>query len=368
MDFTDPKFHLVHNHLKKVWDTNTLIPNPCPLPVSFEPEHLELLQDPNIFNDYVVAEKTDGIRNTLVIGKTYAVFVDRSLHITDISIICNEKMLEGTTVDGEIVTEETGITKFYIFDIMEESGSVGIQTANYMERMSLISSLFSCEDFYSSVDDVTAVNTNNTTVKISPTEYIQKHPEKIVSTSIILTPKQSYRLTNFGTLLRQIVPALQHDSDGFVFTPIHERVRRGRNGKQWKWKTKHTVDLRFIRDPLDPSDATVFYLKDGTHWNSTDDPLAPQYYEQVPSEWQIQLRSLQQTVAFAFSIPSDCIVECNIVIQQNRTIRVVPQFVRTDKTIPNTKSTVERAITSVEHGVTLNDLVRCIFRISPFAS
>ena len=90
-------------------------------PVSIEFKHFPILKG----NDYVVCEKTDGVRHFLVFttveGRPVSALVDRSFRVTSVPLNARKQAYEGTILDGELY-EKT----FLVYDaiMIEAAGAM----------------------------------------------------------------------------------------------------------------------------------------------------------------------------------------------------------------------------------------------------
>ena len=101
-------------------------------PVSIEFKHFPILRA----NDYVVCEKTDGVRHFLVFttvgGRQISALVDRSFRVTPIPLNARKQAYDGTVLDGELY-EKT----FLVYDaIMIEACPVS--GWNFLQRLASI--------------------------------------------------------------------------------------------------------------------------------------------------------------------------------------------------------------------------------------
>ena len=101
-------------------------------PVSIEFKHFPTLRQ----YDYVVCEKTDGVRNflvfTTVAGRRVSALVDRSFKVTPTPLNAPKQAYDGTILDGELYDKT-----FLVYDaIMVEAIPVG--GWNFLQRLDSI--------------------------------------------------------------------------------------------------------------------------------------------------------------------------------------------------------------------------------------
>lgn len=167
-------------------------------PVSIERKHFrQILQ-----NEYVVCEKTDGIRHFLIRedeGEPY--LMNRACVATSVSV----RIPKNTYLDGELVG-----TDFYVYDAMMIDGQ-DICDLNLAQRM----------------------------------EHAQKLIKKIpvVKGKFRLVAKNHIPLKDIGTL-----DPHKPGTDGLIFTPVNEPVRYGTHETLFKWKPPEHITVDFMYD------------------------------------------------------------------------------------------------------------------------
>ena len=241
--------------LKKVWNVENLTPNPCALPISLEHKHVSYIQE-NAAN-YTVAEKSDGVRYIMALGKysngnCFSVMLDRNFVPYEIAVAAREEIFQGGTVmDGELIWEYYSSVHaprqlYLIFDALCQSGK-DCQTKNYIDRLNTVHSLFYLPQY---------------DLQFCPEEWTQQAAQyaaeyKVVSLgnshNLVFAEKSCQSINNIDILVRNL-NTFHHKSDGLLFTPINERVRRGRHQTMFKWKKKHTIDILLHLSREDPRD------------------------------------------------------------------------------------------------------------------
>lgn len=399
----------IQNLLRRTWNVKHLNPNPCALPVTLESAHLDVLRAQ--LDNYVVTEKSDGVRYFLVLGrdgssylsgdnhgagdekKKFSVMVNRNLAAFEVSVAAKNNLFDGTVLDGELVWEHYSNVNpprqaFLVFDVLMVAGDANIQTANYVDRLQEIHRLVSLP-----LDDLT----------YSPSDWVvaacsMAKDGKIVSLgnshNIIFTPKPCRPLRQLDILLRNM-SKYNHLSDGLIFMPVADRVRRGRQRALFKWKHTHTVDLLFrIVVPRPPNRSCTGDRVDNqtptTTTITTSDEFMPSIdllpsiemfclhnkeyvncadvicFEGQPAGMTVSknnplLASLLMHLQKKKISAIDVLLECEVVYHRSRDYynnwEIIPIGRRTDKPIPNSLETIEKTLISVFEAITLHRLL-----------
>jgi hypothetical protein len=158
--------------------------------------------------------------------------------------------------------------------------------------------------------------------------------------------------------------ALDHDSDGYIFTALSDTIPNNTNWRQYKWKPVHTVDLllRVRHDPatgvldtglhyvdaLLPQPATLCdALRDGIDYDGrrvvVDLDATPVY------------RQLQQEAIECGSC--DAVVECKGLFAGPDLFRCLPVRLRPDKPQPNNARTFRDTLLNIREAITIDTLV-----------
>jgi len=218
----------------------------------------------------MVTEKTDGVRHLMLITRddqrVYSLLVDRGFRFYYTNVKFADFLREGTgdgggtLLDGEIIWEPTGF-KFYIHDIVCMSGKRHVAKFNYVDRMKQVVDIVRWACF--PPDD--------------GNELVQ------------LLPKQLFPLTDLQRLWTEIMPKLQHRSDGLILTPNKLPHTGKKNKLMFKFKEPddHTIDLQLDRrlDPLGDG-----MLKEMEGLPHTADGLGPPYTAYHLQTWDTQVR------------------------------------------------------------------------------
>lgn len=179
---------------------------PGPQPVSIERRHFPILKS----NDYVVCEKTDGVRHVLLSfkfeAKKMVIMVNRNL---DFYIVPIRMQTIDAVLDGELVRTHDGKMLYMVYD--------AVVPMTFPGR-------------YEFARDVT-----NKILKLS------SDPFKVQL-------KTFYAMNQFSTFIEQKYP---YETDGFVFTPVNELIKIGTHETMFKWKPlmQNTIDFQLKKRP-----------------------------------------------------------------------------------------------------------------------
>jgi hypothetical protein len=258
---------------------------PGPQPVSIERRHFPSLKNRN----YLVCEKTDGVRRALVCKDKMTVLIDRKLDVTPVKIAMPRSARDGTILDGELLADG----RFIVYDALILSG-VSVKDHKLTTRLRAIKAF---------VDGILQ----------TPSNTIRVHLKKFF-------PMQDVNL--FYTFH---MPKLDYKTDGLVFTPIDEPMRKGTHETMFKWKPRdmNTIDFQLKRK--------------GDKWNMHIQERGRLIFESI----------IQQNKDW---MEEDMIVECQYMID-GKTPWWKPVGVRTDKTYPNNRRTFYRTIQNIRENI-----------------
>ncbi len=184
------------------WESKNVDRFPGPQPVSIERKHLALLRK----NDYLVCEKTDGVRHFLVCftdseNRKICALVNRSFAYTLYPLT----VPRNTLLDGELIGN-----RFIVHDAVCVKGLD-------VRKMSLIERLVQA---------------------------------RAVTRAILPLPDLRVECKNMLPYSRMNELVLGKNTDGVIFTPVNEPVRMGTHATLFKWKPRENITIDF-------------YLKDG---------------------------------------------------------------------------------------------------------
>lgn len=188
--------------IKTKWDSDNIERFPGPQPVSIEKKHISLLSK----NDYLVCEKTDGVRHFLVCftdsqNRKICALVNRSFDFTLYPLT----VPRDTLLDGELLGDT-----FIIHDAVCIKGE-DVRQKNLVERLKYAHA-------------VTKAILPIPALKVVCKNMIPYSQMK----SLVIGPK----------------------TDGVIFTPVNEPVRMGTHRTLFKWKPLDRITIDF-------------YVKDG---------------------------------------------------------------------------------------------------------
>jgi hypothetical protein len=310
-------------------------------PVSFERKHLDKALGERA---YYAAEKTDGVRYMLLAASQGAFLVDRKFNFRRVNLHLPRRdnlaeQVTGTLLDGELVEDH--------------DRQSGVRTLRYL------------------VYDAVSVHNKLLLGESLPMRLLYAH--KYALSPRALDRAHSYAKEPFTVELKgffglpqlryvfeKVIPALHHENDGIIFTPVAEPYVVGTCHQLLKWKPSHmnTVDFRLL---------TI--------------------YRQREARWQLGAARGTVTEAFAWLSPTreeaeqlvsldNQIVECyydpdwpttNYTLDgRDWTTGAVAQGgwrymrPREDKHIPNDVSVVEKVIKSIKDNVTQEELLAAV--------
>jgi hypothetical protein len=287
--------HLV-DFLHTTWNSSNKNYFPGPQPISIERRHFGILKK----NDYVVCEKTDGIRHALLATmyneKKMCVLVDRSQEMYLLPLNLPKPMFTGTVMDGELVKTETG-WQFLVYDCLLISNK-------HVGHLNL-----------------------NTRIEESkgPIDGIMKMAKDPLKIKV----KKFWPLNQMSEFLKQSFP---YETDGIILTPVNEPVRTGTHETLFKWKPRdtNTIDFKMI-------------------WRRD------RWWMYVQEKGQLIFESeLLTSQCGEFEIKENMIVECQYVHwEAPRWWK--PVNIRTDKTHPNNRRTFYRTLVNIAENIQLTE-------------
>ena len=266
---------------------------PGPQPISIERKHFENF----LKKEYVVCEKTDGLRFVCMCikysGKNLCLLVNRALDIYLLPLNMPRKSYSGTILDGEVAKTLDGNWHYMVYDCIWANGA-DIRNKNLFERLE---------------------GADNTVKNIM----------KLGKDPITLKVKTFYKFTDFKNFYENVLPKINFNTDGLVFTPVEDSIKIGTHETMFKWKPrdKNTIDFQVKKR----SDSLGLYIQEkGTLFFQSILPL---------EEW---------------SLNEDDIVECQYMVDDP-----VPWWkpvgVRTDKTYPNNRRTFFRTLKNISEDI-----------------
>lgn len=202
-------------------DINTLLSNSNKLkfpgyqPVSFMKCHVKNLME----EDYLVCEKSDGVRALLYIctinQRTFGFFLDRKN--TFYRLDSTFPPIQSTLFDGEVVIDNEGESKikhFLICDAMLFGGR--------------------------NITDLTHVERLNYALRFVRMYNVDGAPE-----TLKISVKEMQKAYGIHCVYME-QEKLKHGSDGLIFTPINAPYRSGTAPRLLKWKPPHLNSVDFV--------------------------------------------------------------------------------------------------------------------------
>lgn len=307
--------------------------NPCAQPISLERKHLDTVTKGN----YVVADKSDGIRHTLLLCKVgdqhYSFLIDRKLEFYQIPVAASKRMFMGSVFDGELVWIQgpTGdrMQLFLVFDVIAYKGSSEIKSENLHRRLALIREAFDLSDY----------------VVSSPRGAAKCAKQgKIIcggnSNGLSFRPKPCFPLNQLDTLLRQM-ETFSYATDGLIFTAVDAPVSHGTSDSTFKLKYRHMVDLQL-------ENATLLLGQGGNSDTATHRVTLDSIgLDLIYSEKIMQLLRAQNTESL--------ILECELLLKDER-LHLDFVCMRTDKVHPNTVRTILSTIINLRENIQPHEL------------
>jgi hypothetical protein len=170
-------------------------------PISIERRHFPLLK----IQDYLISEKTDGVRYFIVSRNGYTVIINRANICTNIVL----RLPPDTLLDGELIQLYNGKMCFLVFDAMLIKG-VNVMNENYETRL----------------------------------ECAQKLIKKIIKTS---NASFDIRVKNPVPFRKGFnIPVSDYETDGVILTPNNDPVRMGTHETMFKWKPFERITVDFL--------------------------------------------------------------------------------------------------------------------------
>ena len=198
-------------------------------PVSFERKHLGKALGAQA---YYAAEKTDGVRYMLLAAREGAFLVDRRFNFRRVRLHLPRRDLPavqvtGTLLDGELVEDH--------------ARKSGARTLRYL------------------VYDAVAVHAKVLLKEPLPTRLLYVHKYVLAPRALALAHDYSaepftvelkafYNTAQLRHVFERVIPSLEHENDGIIFTPAAEPYVPGTCHSLLKWKPAHmnTVDFRLL--------------------------------------------------------------------------------------------------------------------------
>ena len=344
---------------------------PVAHPISLERADFARLRAAN----YVVGEKSDGVRYTLVLtlhpddGEPIALMIDRHFHMFAVSVFARTSYFSKTTLfDGELVVAGGAAgaggcgckLRYLVFDTMAVAG-VSMMQRTYAERRAEMQRVLECS-LYTAAAGTAAPPQPPLSASAYDFEARRiAHVDNVVVSglqTIEFVPKRFYPLADLDIVLRQ---QREHCSDGLVIVPVDAPIVLGRASGIFKWKHTHTIDLRVIggtippAPPQTPAPANFTYL-DGTFNNGTTSGAANESVLTELTPWVFTIDAASAAMAansvWEFEIASVGGGGGAVGAIVLRAVRA-----RTDKDTPNDRDTVVKTLQNVVEAIGEHELI-----------
>lgn len=322
---------------------------PGQLPCSLMRKDLPLLEN----LDYMVAEKSDGVRCLLLIfsdGQNYySLLIDRGFRFYRTNLTFDASLFKGfgTLMDGEIVKEPTGF-KMYVHDLICLSGNTSVSKLPYHDRIKLVRETIM---FYS--------------FPCAPKE------DGEYGDIVQLLPKRVYPFSELNRLWLNEIPNLAHGCDGLIFTPdaLPHCGQKCKELFKWKKPSEHTIDFQLgeMLEANNQSASTVFDSRRENEklWVETDENYGRKWPSFVLYTWDTKEKIFFCTTAMSpamwksIDVP-DPLSEKGIILEcayHSDKKMFIPIAARRDKLVPNDNYTVRRTITTIMEHLTIDELI-----------
>ena len=260
---------LNHNVVYKWWIDSLHIPVHSLMPNPASMQKKDFLNNVFVYsNFYQVSLKDDGIRYSLYFCKNeqhcnFSFMMNRIGQKFIVKFNTCDDIYNGTVFDGEWILKQQGQNKFYeykIFDIIAVYGNHIVQNCSFYDRIHVIKHILNhvSIDFELKQQQEkynNAIN-NNISVKLSVKPWLNikdmyhlksffnnqnfKHTELDNVSDNNINNNQPHYWYNYNTF-----------HDGLIFIPTLLPVGRGMQINMFKWKNKHTIDLKLVVSMID---------------------------------------------------------------------------------------------------------------------
>ena len=295
----DPLYTYAIKYMEAKWGTPQNRFPGCQ-PISIEYKHFDILRK----DDYVVCEKTDGVRFMLLAfmygQHKVCVLVNRALDMYLCKLNFRRPIYEGTILEGEMY-EDT----FMIYDCLIESG-VCVGQKNFIDRL-------------------------------THCEAVAKKLMSLKNDATKLKVKTFHAMCDFGSFMNDYLPTVEQDIDGLIFTPVNCPVKIGTHETMFKWKPreKNTVDFQVQN-------------------------VNGQWRLYVQEKGELIFESVIPRDKFDASwLREKMIVECRYMMD-DIPMWWMPIMERTDKTYPNNRRTFYRTLVNIKEDIKMTDFLKCM--------
>jgi len=358
---TSPIVYKAKEIMSQAWGFKKVIHyNPAPNPISLDKKHLSLLEA-NL-TEFVVAEKSDGVRYQLVIGTCdkigFAVMVNRKMQMYEVPLYASADYFKGSVFDGELVIEKIQNDQerqiYLVFDLISIKGE-SKRNDTILKRYHEYSNIFNLDG-----KDILQMDVDKWerfAFEMASTK------EKIIClgnrSALQFKPKPFVTFINLGSLWRSL-NGLSHKTDGLIIPRTTMPVGTGTDNSIFKWKQHHTIDL--IVDAKFSKGTWIYQLffqnndkltNSNEHGFTIDGKI---YYLSIKNNTILQLTSsyFGETHKNTFKLLGEFYCEFD---QQNPIIWCTLERWRRDKNNANNLNVIEKTLQNVRDNVSIEDLL-----------
>ncbi|CDW87158.1 mrna capping [Stylonychia lemnae] len=206
-------------------------------PVSFQQKDVYQLQQ----NKYIVCEKTDGLRYFLIeTNKEEFFIVDRQFNIRKVKPRdCDFRQKKNTLIvnifDGELVLDkfQQDVPIYLVFDAMLVNG-YSCMMQNFQQRL------------INAHNEVKRRIREPQILRLQNTKNINSNGQVQAKNVVDIYMKDMFEVKYVQDIIQKIIPRLQHDNDGLIFTQDQCPYYPGTCQEILKWKPKHLNSIDFV--------------------------------------------------------------------------------------------------------------------------
>lgn len=355
-----PLVYITQDILSQAWGfPQRTTRNPSANPISLEKKYLAQLE--THLTEYIVTEKSDGIRYLLVLGthegRGFGVLVNRKMQMFEVALCAHADYFRGSVFDGEMVLESceraSERQRFLVFDTVAVGGTSRRQE-QVLPRYQEYRDAFDLEG-----KDLLQYDGHQW--ETLALEWAQQ--KKIVALgnkrALQFAPKHFVQLLHLGSLWRSL-PQMKHKNDGLIFMRTTAPVGVGTDANIFKWKEHHTLDFLLKTRYTKGQWQTQLWFQDqerlvesSTHPFETQGKtrycqLRPNPLFQATCQYYAELNQPH------FSLLAECSIEFDP--QQPLLWCTVLKW-RRDKSTPNNNTVIHNTLNNIVENVTLQDLL-----------
>jgi len=294
-------YQYIITFLHTTWGTTNKNFFPGAQPISIERVHFPILKKA----DYVVCEKTDGVRHACVCitfqDKKICALVDRSQTLYLLALRVPTSMYQGSIFDGELVKDKDNKWNYMVYDCLMIDNI-------HVAHINLIKRLENAERF---AKGITRLAKDPLTVKMKTFWNVND---------------------SFDDFMKQDFP---YKTDGIVLTPVKDPVQSGTHETMFKWKPRDSNTIDFF-----------FKKRSQNTWGMYVQEKGQYYFESEVDNSQL----LEGTV-------EGSICECQYIHWESPRWWK-PLLIREDKKHPNNRRTFYRTMKNIAEDIQLIEFSR----------